>query len=107
VNPDILPSGSVGVMYSAYSAELHSIVQWLRGDDEAGWLDQIELLAGTVFDLKAMARPMIRKTVVPPEAMAISVALHQLARMTAAMQRRERIPALECGQTALALLIEE
>jgi len=95
------------MMYDAHWAELHGIVQWLRGDDNAGWLDQIELLAGTMFDLKEMARPMIRQTVVPPEAMAICVALYQMTRMMAAMQRRDRVPALECGQAALALMAED
>jgi hypothetical protein len=93
--------------YSARWIELHSVVQWLRGDDDSEWLDQIELLAGTMFDLKEMVRPMIRQTVVPPEATAICVALYQMTRMMAAMQRHDRRPALECGQAALALLAEE
>jgi hypothetical protein len=93
--------------YSAHWEDLHGVVQWLRGDDEAGWLNQIELLAGTMFDLKDMARPLIRQIVVPPEAMAICVALYQMTQMMAAMQRRDRAPALECGQAALALLTEE
>lgn len=95
------------MIYSPHRAELHNIVHWLRGDDEEGWPGQIELLAATMFDLKELARPMIRETVVPPEAMAIRVALHQLTRMLSAMQEHARGLALECGQAALALLPDE
>jgi hypothetical protein len=95
------------MLYSPNRAAIHHIVLWLRGDDETGWLDQIDVLASTIFDLNTMVRPLVRQAVVPPEGMAISLALVQLTSMILAMHRRDRTASLACGQAALALLPDE
>jgi hypothetical protein len=105
------------MMYWVTRAEVNDIVQWLRGNDESRWVDQIGLLSGTIYDLREMAHPITRRDktgsrslepdVIPGEAARINAAMPHLGGMLDAMQKRNRKTALEYGQASLALLTEE
>ena len=102
--------------YSASRTDVKNILQWLRGQDNSQWEDQVGSLAGTIYDLKEIAEPTTRRDqtgsrslepdVIPPEAVRIYAALPYLAAMLDAMRIRNRMTAIDNGQAALALLTE-
>jgi hypothetical protein len=103
-------------MYSAAREDVQNIVQWLRGDDESQWDEQIGLLSNAMAVLSELSRPITRRDetgsrsrepdVLPPGAAKINAAMPYLQGMSAAMRRHGREYALEYGETALELLPE-
>jgi hypothetical protein len=103
------------VVYSASRTELENIVEWLRGQDESQWENQVGLLSGTIYDVREMAHPITRRDetgsrslepdLIPVEAVRIMAAMPHLGEMLDAMRRRNRETAVEYGQASLALLL--
>lgn len=95
--------------YSAARADVQNILQWLRGDDESQWEEQIGLLSDTVAVLREMSRPTHgtrsrRPDVTPLGPAGINDAMPYLLGMLAAMDGHNRKDALEYGEAAWALL---
>jgi hypothetical protein len=105
------------MMYSANRTDLKNILQWLRGSDESQWVDQIRLLSETISQLKDLARqttrtltldrPITESERFSPEATAINVAIPQLTKMLNTMHDHNRAAALDYGQAALELLLDD
>jgi hypothetical protein len=107
---------AMSVTYSAARTNVKKIVQWLRGDDESHWEEQITLLSETISKLVDKSRPITSgdetgsrtsdPDVLPPGAVEINAAMPYLRGMLASMKRYGREYALEYGETALELLPE-
>jgi chemotaxis family two-component system response regulator Rcp1 len=102
--------GATVVTYSAARAHVQNILQWLRGDDESQWEEQIGLLSDTVAVLREMTGPTPPKSgaqkphLIPPRAAGVNDAMPYLLGMLAAMDRHNSKEALKYGIAAWALL---
>ncbi len=92
---------------------LKNIVDWLDGDDKAGWERQIELAEECRSDMERTARPKYsgaRKgshTFGPernPDAGKLNRAIPHVRAMLAALRNRNRAAALEHGRAAMAAM---
>jgi hypothetical protein len=100
-------------MYADAKNSLKSVVDWLAGDDKAGWERQIELGENCRTDMERLARPIYsgaRKgshAFGPernPDAGKLNRAAPHVRAMLGAMRNRNRAAAQEHGRTALAVM---
>ena len=102
----------IRIMYADSKAALENILKWLEQTDDAEWEHQVEVAEACRSDMERMARPDYRRghgsafqgPQHDPNAPKLNKAIPHVRAMLTAMQKRDRVAALEHGKLALAVM---